>query len=261
MAFLHASQTNRSSNSWPDPELSIGQECKKHGSLRCWVITGPALEAFRTVSESIQDLLNKHRETLEQGEPKPRAICFDMWMVGPKQSCAQPTIIITSKSKRQRIVAKMLIKDSEILQTFPGMHVKTLGERPAVQRAGPGIAEYDDISSRPSENSIYMLDGFERPCGASIMYDNFNLATLGGLVFIDDTPYGISAQHAQYSHTQEEDSSFNDIEALPFDTDEEDSPLDEFELMDITSRGKLEAVMLLKPTNHLNWKRQRVRVR
>ena len=246
MAFLQVRrQATHQSGFWPDPQLSIGQECKRAGSSRCWSVTGPALEAFGRISEPIQDLLNKHVETLEQGEPKPRAISFDMWMVGSGPASAQPTIIISSKSKRQRMVAKALIKDSKILHALPGMDIKTLGERPAIHRARPRVDD-DETLLDSCDLNVYLTNTFSNQCGAAIAFGISNLATMGGTIFIDNTLYGMSAQHARFTFPRENDTTCNNTEVLCFDDDDEDTVIDEAQLVEITSRGNSTTVSLLQ---------------
>ena len=119
---------------WPEPELSIDRECPIINGLRCWQVKGPALVAMNDLCAPIAQLLDKHCEALEQGEPKPRAIAFNMWMVGSSPQSAHPTIIFSSKSLRQRTFAKALLKESHLLDKYPGMRIKTLDRVPAIYR-------------------------------------------------------------------------------------------------------------------------------
>lgn len=63
---------------WPNREASLGDECQSIGRVKCWQAVGPALELKGNLTHSLQELLNNHRDSLEQGEPKPRAISFSI---------------------------------------------------------------------------------------------------------------------------------------------------------------------------------------
>ena len=230
---------------WPDPEQSIGEECPSISGLRCWLSIGPALAAFEVLAKDIQDLLDKHKDALMQGEPKPRAISFNMWMTGSKPKSSSPTIVFSSKSPRQRLFAKALLKDSKLLEQYPGVRIKTLDRMPAIYRAGsqePDTIETRDTTENVpddgSEEAIYMVDDSRGSCGALIAFGHLRLATMGGILLINGTYYGISAQHGRYEFLEEQEDSTNEGNSLCFDddSDAEDSDLDN--LIEITSRRK-----------------------
>lgn len=120
---------------WPDPEQSIGEECLLVGGLKCWLPIGPALAAFEDLSKDLKDLLEKHIDALKQGEPKPMVISIHMWMIGSKPELSSPTIVLVSKSSRQTAFAKALLKDSRLLDQYPGVRIKTLHSMPAIYEA------------------------------------------------------------------------------------------------------------------------------
>jgi len=43
---------------------------------------GPALEVMKKLAVEIGALLEKHKDSLEHSEEKPRTISYNMWMVG-----------------------------------------------------------------------------------------------------------------------------------------------------------------------------------
>ena len=241
MPFIFDNKTS----TWPNPERSIGKECLSIGALRCWLPIGPALAAFEVLSKDLKDLLDKHKDALKQGEPKPRAVSFNMWMTGSEPESSSPTIVFSSKSPRQRAFAKALLKDSKLLDQYPGVRIKTLDRMPAVYQAGS--QEPDTIETRDStenvpddgsEEAIHMVDDSRGSCGALIAFGHLRLATMGGILLINGTYYGISAQHGRYEFLEEPEESTNEGNSLCFDedSDEEDSDLDN--LIEVTSRGK-----------------------
>ena len=234
------------SSVWPDPEQSIGEECLRVGGLKCWLPIGPALAAFEVLSKDLQDLLDKHKDALKQGEPKPRAISFNMWMIGSKPESSNPTIVFSSKSLRQRAFAKALLKDSKLLDQYPGVRIKTLDRMPAIYRAGsqePDTIEMafdriDDVHSNDSEEAVYMVDNSRGSCGALIAFGRLRLATMGGTLVINGTYYGISAQHGRYKFLEEPEDATNEDHSLCFDDDSDTEDSDLKNLVEITSRGK-----------------------
>ena len=218
---------------WPEPQLSIDRECPSIGGLRCWQVKGPALAAMNSLCSPIAQLLDKHRETLEQGEPKPRAVCFTMWMVGSTPQTAHPTIVFSSKSRRQRSYAKALLKESGLLDQYTGLRIKTLDKAPAIYQAGREVAESD--FDYAFDDGVYMVDDSRGACGALISFGQAKRVTMGAVLLIDGFECGVSVQHARPDFPQET-TSLTECTNLPcFDDDSDDESLD---LVEITSRGR-----------------------
>ena len=232
---------------WPDSEQSIGEECLSVGDLRCWLPIGPALTAFEVLAKDLQKLLDKHKDALKQGEPKPRGISFNMWMIGSKPESSNPTIVFSSKSLRQRAFAKALLKDSKLLDDYPGIKIKTLERMPAIYRAGSQESDtvettgvsIDNVHNDDSEEeAVYMVDDSRGSCGALIAFGHLRLATMGGTLLINGTYYGISAQHGRYKFLEEPEDAANEDDILCFDDDSDTEDSDLENLVEITSRGK-----------------------
>ena len=222
-----------SKSTWPDPEQSIGRECSKISGFRCWEVTGPALEIINNLSIPIKEMLDNHQEILEQGELKPRAVSFHMWMIGSVASAANPTIVFSSKSRRQRTFAKVLLKESKLLDNYPGIRIKTLDKAPAVYQAADSNLDTD--GEEISNDGIYMVDDSRGICGSLVAFGNSKLATMGGVILIDNVHYGISAQHARFNYTRERQRLTSEpVDAPCFD---EDSDSEYGDLIEITSRG------------------------
>ena len=233
-------------STWPNPERSIGKECLSIGALRCWLPIGPALAAFEVLSKDLKDLLDKHKDALKQGEPKPRAISFNMWMTGCKPESSSPTIVFSSKSQRQRAFATALLKDSKLLDQYPGVRIKTLDRMPAIYQAGSQEPETtgttrsgtEDVPKDGSEEAIYMFDDSRGSCGALIAFGHLRLATMGGILLINGTYYGISAQHGRYESLEQPEDAINEGNFLCFDDDSDTEGSDLDNLIEITSSGK-----------------------
>ena len=222
-----------SKSAWPDPEQSIGRECSKISGLRCWEVTGPALEIMNRLSIPIKEMLDNYQDILEQGELKPRAVSFHMWMIGSAASAASPTIVFSSKSRRQRTFAKVLLKESKLLDNYPGVRIKTLDKVPAIYQAAESNLDLD--SQEISNDGIYMVDDSHGVYGSLVSFGNSGLATMGGVILIDNVHYGISAQHARLNYIRERQCLTSEPADAPcFD---EDSESEYGDLVEATSRG------------------------
>ena len=218
---------------WPDPERSIGRECSKISGLRCWEVTGPALEIMNKLSIPIKEMLDNYQEILEQGELKPRAVSFHMWMIGNAASAANPTIVFSSKSRRQRTFAKVLLKESKLLDNHPGIRIKTLDKAPAIYQAANSNLDID--SEEVSNDGIYMVDDSHGIYGSLVAFGNSRLATMGGVIVIDNVHYGVSAQHARFDYIREPQCLTSEPADAPCFDDDSDSEY--CDLIEATSRG------------------------
>lgn len=229
--------------SWPKPEESIGRPCvQKMRGTECSEVVGPALELMQKLSPDIKRLLEDNRELLEQGEDRPRVVAFNMWMEGSKSTSAQPIIVFSSKSRRQRTFAKALLKQSGLLADHPNIQIKTLDKMPAVYRAVDG----DSGSKKPTkeDQDVYVLGQSEEICGALIGFGNTGLSTLTATFQVGDLWYGMSAQHARLDCPQEPESPTATDEVLAFD-DDSDYEADDFATA--TSKGEPFSASQLPP--------------
>ena len=219
---------------WPEPEESIGRPCvQKMRGTQCWEAVGPALEVMQELAPSIKNLLEENKERLEQGEDRPRGVSFNMWMEGGKPASAQPIIVFSSKSRRQRSFAKALLKQSDLLAAYPAIQIKTLDKMPAVYRAAEG--GHDKEETAQDDNSVYALGHSPPRCGALISLGNSRVATLTATFQIRNVWYGMSAQHARLNDPQEPESPTATDEILAFDDDSDDEADD---LATTTSKGE-----------------------
>ena len=185
------------------------------------------------LSLPIKEMLDNHQEILEQGELKPRAVSFHMWMIGSVASAANPAIVFSSKSRRQRTFAKVLLKESKLLDSYPGIKIKTLDKAPAIYQAADFNLDID--GQEISNDGIYMVDDSRGVCGSLVAFGNSRLATMGGVILIDNVHYGISAQHARFNYTRERQCLPSEpADALCFD---DDSDSEYSDLIESTSRG------------------------
>ena len=216
------------------------------GNLRIWFPIGPALAAYEILAKDLEKLLNTNKDDSKAGEQFPRSIGFSLWMMGDQPESSNPTILFTSKSLRQRVFAKALLKKSKLLDDYPGFKIKISETKPARYQAGPqegGTIEItcdgtDDVQKDDPEEAIYMVDDSRGSCGALIAFGRSRLATMGGTLLINGTYYGISAQHGRYKFFEEPEDTADEGNPWCFDDDSDTEDSDLEILVDITSRGK-----------------------
>lgn len=115
---------------WPNPEQSVGQELGKipKTKLLYWQATGPAREAFK-------DLMPKIRRVLDEKQgpiPNSYIVSFDPYMIGRSSTEAVPFIMFASQLRPERRRAMNYVKDSKILQDYPGMRAGEWLEAPHI---------------------------------------------------------------------------------------------------------------------------------
>ena len=213
---------------WPNPEASIGLRSINIDGRQCWEVRGPALAAMESLSGKVTNLLNSNQELPNKSDPKACTVSFNMWMIGYEPKSAEPTVVFSSRSASQRAAAKTLLKDSKLLDPYPGVKIKTLDRIPAVYHVKDfSRANFDENM----ENDIFVMDSTRGPCGSSITVGDQRHATLGGIITINGLYYGVSAQHIRYKIQVE------DGESVPLRFDEDsDTEADDF--VQITSQRK-----------------------
>ena len=221
--------------SWPNPEDSVGRPCElRFKDTQCWEATGPALAVFNLVAPAVDKLIEDNMELLEQGEPKSSGISFNMWMEGSKRSSARPVIVFSSKSRRQRTCAKALLKDSGILDKHPNVSIKALDRMPAIHQAKslPHIPSWRNHSTL----DVFLNDRVSEPVGAQISFGDSKFATMMGIVYLNGKQHALIPQHPRFNYDREDlNSACEKDQLLEFD---EDSEIDEFDFVEITSAGR-----------------------
>jgi len=208
---------------WEDPEKSIGRKSVVIKGKTVWEATGPAAEIFENKLFGIIDqLLQAHKEDLQSGEKISRAVSFHLWMVGREPQTARPTIIFTCKSQTYRTKVIRLLEKHNILVDFPGMALKSMDKMPA-QPMGRGYNQHrqqlhGDMHDL-EEKTIYLRVGCTNVCGSSIFVEKNHEATLGGILIIHGTYYGLTSLHPRKDKNSSLESLIGEDGKLEFDDD------------------------------------------
>lgn len=236
----------RKKNIWPQPELSVGRRfpCNFSSSGHCWEAVGPARDAFNEVAEKIKELFESQSDYLDEGEEVTSTFSYGIWMVGSDETRATPTIVLGCKSLAVRTKAKDILKQSGLLDPFPGIALKKSSSVPepfAAHNEGTSNAEASESVSANDPDVIYTYEGAHDQCGIRIVIiphdipptQQSRVTTMGRFVLVDGIAHGLTVAHAFNPKFQPPTSTNHDV--LVFD---EDSDPDTVSFIEQTSKGK-----------------------
>lgn len=193
----------------------------------------PAHAVWKDVSKRIINLLEDQFEHLDAGDSD---LTFEMFMVGRRSTSSVPTILFSCESKSCRQKAMALVQKKSILAAYPGVLMAERSRMPKLLAQG----EDSELLFLPS--GVY-LNGPLRTCGTSVLISfgpkrPTRIATIGGIVCIEEELYGVTAGHAFSEVKGTTNSDDNDVEFSFFgDSDPFDSSDEEHELVEMTSQG------------------------
>jgi hypothetical protein len=197
------SGSSMTSKYWPDPDQSRGfkltpplKRLGLHGfTLRCWEARFNG-SAYQTYSSQIQNHIEKcmdaHRDL--SGGPKARHTCC---MVGTREDKIRPAIAIHSWDKTHCSTARSMIWRSDEWQDFhrdnPLFLLLTAGKAPT------RLA----VVGRDGDSDVYSHDLRKGFIGSRIHFSTSDkivahhrgVATLGGIIFIDDEGFALTVSH------------------------------------------------------------------
>jgi hypothetical protein len=243
---------------WPDPELSIGRECRSLGRNKCWEVAGPAQAIEDCILPKVKCLLESRNEYLNEKEPVPVPVILGYYMIGRSEKKSNPTLLFMCQKKVPRRKALNIVMESGLLSSYPGV---LLAESPRSPLAsGPAVSlgldhlepailgRAFDIYLAPSISPSGMLIHIQDDQGGSAASRS---ATIGGLVYSENEElerkyYGVTVAHVFAQHVgdnlespENDDNEEDDIDFAFYrqGDDEEDEDEDE-DFVEATSRGK-----------------------
>ncbi|KAG8667630.1 Protein png1 [Fusarium poae] len=218
IAILSGRSTTRPL-AWPEPELSTGRFISKVGKELCWVAKGPARDAFAVLAPKIKAYLER------SVEPVSSWVTWSIYMFGKSEKSASPAILFCCEVIAHRKQVRSAIKDSGILNEFPGIKTAHMPRPPdfnqLVQLADDSIYHHPVLASLASN-----------PCGMPLFVEQsiddgpcYKQATVGGIIQLSDKFYYTTAGHVLSSdkNTYTEGEVSDD----EFEIDEDDDEVDE----------------------------------
>jgi len=183
------------------------------GRNKCWDAIGPAGELSRgSLFKEIKRLLESRHEHLNEGESVPRAILFEVYMIGRNESLARPTILFCCERKPPRQRAVKLVRESLVLVEYPGVQLGDCSRPPGLTRQPMPLFDpmtiddervlvggfYSGVLYKPPIKSLFGL-----PVSVQLSHGRPRAATIGGFICLGDTLVGLSVRHV-FDEEQEE---------------------------------------------------------
>lgn len=225
------------------------------GKYKCWKIKekSPADLVWKNVSKPIVSLLEDQFEHLGA---KDKLLQVEIFMVGKEAANSSPTILFSCEAKTCRRKAMELVEKNSILVHHPGVLMAECARLPRP------LAK-EELWSSDMEPGVYANGPLDHS-GLSILVVGAKetlprKATLGGIVWMNDEFYGLTAKHALMtaasSHPTEESDDdefafygFGEAAQAPDDDDDDDDD----DLLEITNHGTyslhVSAVVLIEHT-------------
>jgi hypothetical protein len=213
---------------WPDSERSIGKAFHTKGQKKCWEAVGPARAAFLTLGPELKDYLDKNTEP-RPGEEK---VTFSIYMIGRSKARASPTIIFCSEDDRSRKTAHDAVKQSGLMERYPGIRAATAPRAPEIEFHGPleplaldtTRLEHGQTSNRPgmstfihvSNNKLFIQRHLDKQSKAHI-------ATLGGIAWCNDKTFIFTAGHPFEAATSSNSSNTFPSKDVGWELDSDDN--------------------------------------
>ena len=182
---------------WPEPELSVGRligKVGKVGNELCWAAKGPARDAFATLAPKIKAYLEK------SVEPVSSWVTWSIYMFGKSEKTASPAILFCCEVVAHRKQVRSVIKDSGILNEFPGIKTAHMA-RP------PDFNQLVQLADESSDQRPVFASLASNPCGMPLFVEPSTLngtckrATVGGIIQLSDKFYYTTAGHVLSSDT------------------------------------------------------------
>ena len=192
----------------PDQHGWTGQSCGTLGALRCWTVKGQAQIWFEEIENDIQQLLINEANVIEECQSTQEEVGWSMYMIGKNAGEAVPTLLIDCLDNKTRAVTANIIKTSEFWKSttekHPALRLGSSALLPQECVLKYNHANVDDRIQQPGTLSVYSDANIGGLCGIQIfvntsedpLLSTFNVVTLGGVVLLDDVPFGLTVAQA-----------------------------------------------------------------
>ncbi|CVK99368.1 related to PNG1-protein with de-N-glycosylation function (N-glycanase) [Fusarium mangiferae] len=209
---------------WPEPELSIGRCIGKVGKELCWVAKGPARDAFAALAPKIKAYLER------SVEPVSSWVTWSMYMFGKSENSASPAILFCCEVVAHRKQVRNAIKDSGILDEFPGVKTAHMSRPPDFNQL---VQLADDDTTLLFDHRPVLASLESNPCGMQLFVESsiddgtcYKQATVGGIIQLSDKFYYTTAGHVLSPDTAPSYTE-DEVSDDEFEIDDDDDELSE----------------------------------
>ncbi|RKK67954.1 Protein PNG1 [Fusarium oxysporum] len=178
---------------WPEPELSVGRCIGKVGKELCWVAKGPVRDAFAALAPKIKAYLER------SVEPVSSWVTWSIYMFGKSANSASPAILFCCEVVAHRKQVRNAIKDSGILDEFPGVKTAHMPRPPDFNQL---VQLADDSMALSSDHRPVLASLASNTCGMPLFVERriddgtcYKQATVGGIIQLSDKFYYTTAGH------------------------------------------------------------------
>ncbi|KAK4041737.1 protein PNG1 [Parachaetomium inaequale] len=192
--FFAAHKAEKQSNTWPNPELSIGRLITKLGKVSCWETKGPARDAFDELAPRIKSYLER------SVEPISTWVTWSIYMFGKTQRSASPTIVFCCEVTAHRKEVRSIILESGLLDGYRGIKTGHMPRAPDYEQLIP-LAPED--RSHHDEGGACMVEGIAARwntgfCGGMKIFisESGGHTTVGGAIQTGGRFFYTTAAHA-----------------------------------------------------------------
>ncbi|KAJ4408206.1 Protein png1 [Gnomoniopsis sp. IMI 355080] len=226
----------RTPTRWSNPELSVGRLITKAGGKHIWEATGEAYDVFKLLAPAIKACI----ET--SVEPIACWVSWSIYMIGQTATSSSPTILFCSELSEHRKEVRNTIKESGLLDPYPGIKTGHMNRAPAFRELIPlygwaGIEPQTGDIPEMATPRIFATPSI-RASGMQLLIStdtgvDARQTTVGGVIFLGDKYYYTTAAHAfqlamakpeheTTDNLESESSSDTDVDSLSLDGDFDD---------------------------------------
>lgn len=173
-------------------------------TVRCWDADGPPVLSYREISEKVRYLLDVDEG--RDGDLRDQPCSVGFYMVGVSEELARPAIIIHCPSSDRCRRITRLIKDTKWWMDFKKRNPTFIILHSATAPRARQLAGALDMRQEPPSRAyiVYTFENLQGYCGAPIFISpagtppslRSQKATMGGIIFLDGVPYGMTVAHA-----------------------------------------------------------------
>lgn len=209
---------------WTRPQLSAGRHLGKYGKEEIWQARGPARDAFNSLAPRIKEYLESSME------PIARRVTWSIYMIGRTESTASPVVMFCCEVLELRRDIRKAIKDSGILNEYPGIKTGHMRTPPDFDHLVPLTG--DGRTEQGCRDQLLILySPFGSACGSKLSNLSESggphaIATVGGVIRLGPKFYYTTAGHTLQpppcSTVEQSPDSHSDEKATYLDSDHDD---------------------------------------
>ncbi|RWA09379.1 hypothetical protein EKO27_g5722 [Xylaria grammica] len=177
---------------WPNPEQSIGRFICKVGNQSVWEAQGEARETFNTIAPDIKRYLDSCVE------PIPSWVTWSMYMMGHTTGSACPTIVFCCDASAHRREVRDTIKNSGILDRYPGVKTGHMPRAPDFDHLVPLAAPKNNSDNKIKIQLQMRHNALGMPLfvtGSARGQQFSTKATIGGVIRVRGKYFYTTAAH------------------------------------------------------------------